>query len=337
MRRPTTVLIIVAIIVVAVALALRSSDDEPQVEGGSTTQPEQTTTTVDGSATSTSSTPTTTTTVRDVPAGTPVCDLYEDIEITGTVRSTDLVEASGLAVSRTASDVLWSHNDSRGGAVLYAFDPSGADLGTFEVPDAFALDWEDIAAGPDENGEGSYLYVGDMGDNFGIRGGLVGIFRVPDVDPQSLDGGFPESRPIALLMPDGPHDAEALFVDPIEPAIYVVTKSRDEAFVFKGPLTSASQPQEMELVATLFLGAEVSGADISPDGRVIAFRGYRTVWMWSRADGQTIGEALQTEPCTAPSPEERQGESIALTADWSYFTVSEGTNPDIHRVASQSD
>ena len=54
-----------------------------------------------------------------------MCDLYEDIEITGAVQSTDLVEASGLAVSRTASDVLWSHNDSRGGPTLFAIGTDG--------------------------------------------------------------------------------------------------------------------------------------------------------------------------------------------------------------------
>ena len=88
----------------------------------------------------------------------------------------------------------------------------------------------------------------------------------------------------------------------------------------------------MTLVTTLFLDAEVSGADISPDGQVIAFRGYRTVWMWTRPAGETIAEALLAQPCTAPSPDEVQGESIALADDWSYFTISEGANPEIFYV-----
>ena len=337
MRRPTTILIFVAIVVVAVALVLRSGDDTTPDAGGSTTTTsgETTSSTAADGDTSSTTTPSTTTTTIALPAG-EFCDVYGEIVETGVVQSQDLVEASGLAASRTTPGVMWSHNDSRGGPNLFALDPTGADLGAFTVPDAFALDWEDIGAGPDENGEGAYLYVGDMGDNFGIRDGLVGVFRVPDLDPATLDGAFPESRPIALLMPDGPHDAEALFVDPIDPAIYIVTKSRDEAFVFRGPLTSASQPQEMELVATLFLGGEVSGGDISPDGRVIALRGYSTVWVWTRTEGQTVAEALQQPPCTAPSPDERQGESITLTPDWSYFTISEGTNPIVNQVPAQT-
>lgn len=271
--------------------------------------------------------------MRPLPAG-DVCSLYSAIEVSGQVASSDLVEASGLAMSRQSPGVLWSHNDSRGGPLLYAFDTTGSDLGAFEVPDAFSLDWEDIAAGPGPDGTGGFLYVGDMGDNFGIRDGVVTLWRVPDVDPTAMTAAFPESVAIVLKMPDGPFDAEALFVDPVEPAIYVVTKSRSEAFVFKGPMSSESEPAQMELVATLFLDAEVSAADITADGSVIGFRGYQTVWMWERQPGQTISEALATDPCTAPSPDERQGESIAFDQAWGYYTVSEGEHPPINYIPS---
>ena len=68
-------------------------------------------------------------------------------------------------------------------------------------------------------------------------------------------------------------------------------------------------------MATLVLGAEVSGADISSDGSVIAMRGYQTVWMWTRGEGQTIAGALAAEPCEGQSPTETQGESVAFDAD----------------------
>jgi len=335
MRRPTTALAIIAIVVVAVALMLRSGRSEdsaqPIPDSSSTTASSASST----ETTSTDGQPDTTVTPSTVvspPLGIAACDLYGEIVVTGTIPSPDLVEASGLAASRTTPNVLWSHNDSRGGPVLYAFTPEGVDLGSHEVPNAFALDWEDMAAGPASDGTGAYLYVADIGDNFGIRDGVVSVWRVPDIDPAQLDGQFPDSLPIALQMPDGPYDAEAIFIDPVEPALYLVTKSRTEAFVFKGPMTPANEPQEMELISTLFLDAEVSGADISADGGVIAFRGYRTVWMWNRAPGQTIAESLAAPPCTAPSPEEQQGESIAFDLGLNYFTVSEGTAQDINKI-----
>jgi len=330
MRRPTTLLLVIAVAIVAVALVLRSGRDaDPTTTTGGDAAPTTTTTMGD----TTSAGPSTTSSGITLPPGGDVCGAYAAIEVTGSIASPDLVEASGMAVSRTSSGILWAHNDSRGGPVLYAFTPDGDDLGEYTIPDAFAIDWEDMGAGPGPDGTGSFLYVGDMGDNFGIRDGSITIWRVPDIAPSDLVGAtFPDAQPIPYRMPDGPHDAEALFIDPVEPALYVITKSRSEAFVYRGPLSPSSDAHVMELVTTLFLDAEVSGADISPDGGLIALRGYDTVWMWAREPGMSIADAFAAEPCLAPSPEERQGEAIGLDVDWSYFTVSEGTSPDIHYV-----
>lgn len=327
MRRPTTVLLVIAAVIVAVALALRSGDSDPST----TTIAAATTSTFD-EQTTTSLPATDTPPTSDLPFREPVCSAFGDVTRLGTVASPDLVEASGIAWSRTSPDVLWAHNDSRGGPVLYAFRPDGSDLGSFEVPDAFAIDWEDMAAGPDATGAGNYLYVGDMGDNFGIRDGMITVWRVPDLAPEALDGRFPDSQPFVFRMPDGPQDAEALFVDPVDPAIYIITKSRSEAFVYRGELGPADGERPMELVATLFLDAEVSGADVAPDGRMIALRGYDDVWLWQRDPAMSIGETLSSEPCSAPSPEERQGEAIAFDSTYGYYTVSEGTGPAVHYV-----
>lgn len=337
MRRPTTVLLIVAVVIVAAALVLRSNADEdgsPLPEQGTTS-----TTPAEGAPDSSTTTVGITTTMEppvSVPEGGTACDLYGRVEVLGTVSSPDLVEASGMAVSRVTDDVLWAHNDSRGGPLLHAFRPDGTDLGAFELPGAFAIDWEDMGAGPGDDGSGAHLYVGDIGDNFGIRGGVVTVWQVPEADPASLDGSFAEATALVYQMPGGPFDAEALFVDPVDPALYIVTKSRSEAFVFTAPLVPSSEPITMELVATLFLDAEVSGADISPDGGLIALRGYRSVWLFERPAGTSVGEALATEPCLAPSPDEIQGEAITIDPDWSYYTVSEGSGPAVNYVQAGS-
>jgi hypothetical protein len=336
MRRSTIALVVIAVVVIAIAFSLRSRSDQEALPDPTTTT--AATTTVPSTDPDVSSTTSSTTTIESttiastLPPGVSACDLYGEIEQTGTITSTELVEASGMAASRTTPNVLWSHNDSRGEPTLYAFAPDGTDLGGVTVPGAFSIDWEDMGAGPGADGLGAYLYVGDIGDNFGIRDGLIYVWQVPDVDPGGLDGEFPTSTAITLQMPGGAHDAEALFIDPIDPSIYVVTKSRDEARVYRGPLTSGSAPAEMEQVATLFLDAEVSGADITADGSIIALRGYRTVWMWTRTGDQTIADALATQPCTAPSPDETQGESITFDVNGDYFTTSEGSTPPISRV-----
>ncbi len=322
MRRSTLALITITAVVVVFALVLRDAD-----VGTATSS---TTTLVADATGSTTSAPQTTSTT--LPAGVAVCDLYSDIESSGVVASPDLVEASGLAASRVAPGVLWSHNDSQGTATLYAFAGNGDDLGGYDVPDAFALDWEDMSAGPGPEGHGSYLYVGDIGDNFDIRGGLVTVYRVPDADPADLDGEFTESTALTYRYPEGNHNAEALFIDPVEPALYLVTKSRDEAFVFRGSLSPTDGPSDLALVATLFLGGEISGADMSFDGTTLGLRGYQTVWMWHRGPDVSVAEMLSEDPCTSPSPEERQGEAITFDMDLAYWTVSEGPNSPIQRV-----
>lgn len=319
MRKSTLSLIAITAVIVVFALILRDADVD--------TSTRSTTTIVTELTTTTASLPRTTTT--PLPPGVTVCDLYVDMTTTGNVESPALVEASGLAASRVAPGVLWSHNDSRGTATLYAFSPTGDDLGEYDVPGAFALDWEDMSAGPGPAGEGSYLYVGDIGDNFGIRGGLVTVYRVPDADPANLDGEFGESTSLTYRYPKGSPNAEALFIDPVEPALYLVTKVRDRAFVFKGSLSPSDGPSDLALVATLSLGHEITAADMSFDGTTLVLRGYHSVWMWLRSPGVSVAEMLSADPCTAPSPEELQGEAIALDLDLAYWTISEGSRSAI--------
>ena len=331
MRKPTLWLIVISVIAVAAVAFVRISDDAPGVAAPPTTS---------GSGAPTSSVSSTSTTVRvpstvppaTLPPGVGACDLYSSIVDVGTVGSEGLIEASGLAVSRVDETVLWSHNDSGDDARLYAFDTTGAPLGVFDVPGALAFDWEDMAAGPGPDGTGSYLYMGDIGDNFYIRGGRVAVYRVPDTDPRTMGREFDEVVALAYAYPDDVYNAEALFIDPVEPALYIVTKDKRKTLVFKGPITIIDGTVELELVATLRLDNEVSGADISWDGGVIAFRGYRNVWMWVRTEGSTIADALTAEPCLAPNPDERQGEAIAFDRELSYWTVSEGRDPGLHMV-----
>ncbi len=314
--------------VVSAALILRRTG-EPQAEGASTTTLATTTTAPPGE----SSTTTLASGGIEIPDGSTVCDLYGTLTVSGTITDPDLVEASGLAVSRTTGGILWSHNDSRGGPELHAFDTSGADLGSFTVPGAFAFDWEDLAAGPGPDGTGAYLYVADIGDNFSIRDGSVALHRVPDIDPASMsDGAFPTSTPLPFQYPEGSPNAEAVFIDPVDPSVYFVTKDADLTVVYRGSLEPSETAAVLTQVAILSLDAEVSGGDISADGSVIALRGYREVWMWHRAPGESVADAFTKQPCLATSPDEPQGEAIAFDADYSYFTVSEENFPALYRI-----
>jgi hypothetical protein len=88
-----------------------------------------------------------------------------------TLESAEVVESSGIALSRRTKGVYWTHNDSGDGANLYAFDATGKDLGTYTLSGVEPIDWEDIASATIDGKP--YLFVGDIGDNNRIRNSIV--------------------------------------------------------------------------------------------------------------------------------------------------------------------
>ncbi|GMQ86598.1 MAG: hypothetical protein BMS9Abin07_2184 [Acidimicrobiia bacterium] len=322
-RRSWLLIVAISIGAIAIALFLTSRNEEPTATAPSTTGAGATTTT-----TTTIST-TQTTAATTLAPGTTVCDAYDEVTVAGVVASDGLTETSGVTASRVAGGVTWAHNDSGDGATLYAVGPTGEDLGAFAVAGAVAFDWEDIASGPGPEVGRSYLYIGDIGDNFDIRDGRITIYRVPDQDPATLTDSLQGSVELKLDFPDGGHDAEAVFIT--DGFIHVVTKDEAGARVYRAP-TSNDDPTVMELVATLDLGAVVTASDVSWDGSTIAFRGYDTVWMWFRDADTSVAEALAVAPCEAPAPDEEQGEALAFRMDGTYSTISEGSNPELHLV-----
>src|SRR5258707_8791364 len=77
---------------------------------------------------------------------------YGPPTVTGNIKSKDITESSGLAASRCQNDVLWTHNDSGDDAFVFAINAAGDSLGTWKVPNAKNIDWEDIAAYKDKSG-----------------------------------------------------------------------------------------------------------------------------------------------------------------------------------------
>jgi hypothetical protein len=339
-RRSLVVLISIAAVALGAAAFLIATSGESEKQPaalpmGTTVDPptsntDQTPETASSTAPEITTTATTSPPVTVGQAG-AICDPYQSITVAGTVASPGIVEASGMAASRTQPGVLWAHNDSRDGARVYAIGPDGADRGAYDVAGAFAFDWEDMAAGPGADGTSSSLFFGDIGDNFAIRDGRITVYRVREPDPATLEGPIAGAVALEFEYPDGVFNAEALFV--ADGSIYVVTKDREEARVYRGDATGdGSSVETLEYVTSLDLGDEVSGADSSWDGSIIALRGYQTVWLWHRPAGSSVADALAEEPCEAPSPDEIQGESIAFLADRSYATISEGSNVDLFVV-----
>jgi hypothetical protein len=288
--------------------------------------------------------PTTTVAETTVPPTLPplprsgVCRSYQDPVVTGTVTNEAATEISGIVASRTYPDVLWMHNDSGGGPVIYATKVTGEPMGTFEI-NTTTFDWEDIAIGPGPDPDRDYLYMGDIGDNLHFRS-YVSVQRFAEPRPDPAGGSVSDVEEFHLVYPEPGPDAEAMFVDPVTGDLVLVTKpqSGGDASIYRVPAAELVDGADIELVEIgvfpLERGVFVTGADIDTTGAAILFRGYNEVWLWLRTDLDFTG-TFAGEPCRTPSTAEVQGEGIAFAAGGlSYYTISEGRNPDIHYVFS---
>jgi hypothetical protein len=235
------------------------------------------------------------------------------------VRLPDLSEASGIAASRTRPGVLWAHNDS-GLPIIVALDQRGAIKGRVRLVGAKVDDWEDIAVGPCP--QGSCVYVGDIGDNRGRRQRIT-IYRTVEPSPDAT-----ASQPVEAFhatYPDGPHDAESLFVTPAG-EVFIVTKSDPGSVaIYRFPLRSGSATLERvgePLTTKANPKDRPTGADSSPDGQWIAVRTASRLAFYAAAD-LTSGRWRESFRYDLESVHEPQGEGVTFGDDGTIYLVGE--------------
>jgi hypothetical protein len=232
----------------------------------------------------------------------------------------ELPESSGLAASTRTPNLFWSHNDS-GDALIYAIRADGTLAGRVRVAGASVIDWEAVTVGA--CGENQCLYVGDIGDN-NLKRSQITIYRTRE--PLPVDGSTPPAEVIQARYPDGPQDAEALFV--AEGSLFIVTKGEGAPVrVYRLPAIDPSVPQTLQLVTSLTQSGprkseRVTDAAASPKGTWIALRTndlvlfYRTTALISGQPGTPLAYDLRgiAEP---------QGEGIAWADDRTLYLSGE--------------
>ena len=231
----------------------------------------------------------------------------------GPVPLPELPEASGLAIGRRTPGVLWSHNDSQNDAVLFALDATGAVRGRVRLPIELR-DWEDVSAA--RCPAGNCLYIADIGDNL-LERREVQILRVPEPAVTDTETATPER--FAVLYPDGPHNAEAVFV--VRDGVFIVTKD-DTGHLFRGRIPASSGGViEMQRVAELNMQI-VSDAEASTDGHVVAVRNPAAAAFYRTSD-LVAGNTVPFARIPLEGLREVQGEGVALDGTMLYLT-SEG-------------
>jgi len=244
--------------------------------------------------------------------------------VAGVVAGDALVEASGMVASGRDPALLWAHNDSGNAPELVAVSTDGQVRATVAIA-AEAVDWEDIAR------HGPRLIIADIGDNRAQRA-TVTLWTVAEPDPS----GSPPAAPLpatrrTLRYADGPRDSEVLLVHPTSGETLIISKGReDEHAIYAVP----DEGEQMARVGSLpFLPGTPyrTAGDVAPDGSAVVLRGYTFGWWYPVQPGQTLLEALQGAPCPFPLAPEVQGEAVALTADGTVYTLSEGGDQPLWR------
>ncbi|MDR2675845.1 MAG: hypothetical protein LBC18_13525 [Opitutaceae bacterium] len=158
----------------------------------------------------------------------------------GVIAHPVINEASGLAPSRRADSLLWTHNDSDGEPVLYAIATDGRFLGSVRVAGVRNIDWEDIASF--ELDGRAWLLIADTGDNGTVRRDCA-LHVIAEPDPAALSPARELTAAVAwsipVRYPDGPHDCESVAVDAREGRAWLLIKRENPNRLASLPLRPA--------------------------------------------------------------------------------------------------
>ena len=263
-----------------------------------------------------------------------------------TIQSPRLIESSGVAVSRTYPDVLWSHNDSGDGPYLYATDLQGTDRGRLLVAGAGAIDWEDMSIGPcpvqitlqarPRQYATTCLYLADTGDNLEVRP-FVTVYSVPEPEPPENAGDTLGTTRAAVVLhlryPDGPHDVEGVYISPRDTAFYLVSKGyKKEAAIrlyrvdrkaWADTLAEATLVQTLDIRPSREAGRVITGGAVRPDGRLVALRTYGEIYLFYPGVGGRLAPARE-RPCGIAGID-TGGEAISFLTDSTFLLTSEAS------------
>ncbi len=267
------------------------------------------------------------------------CQEWGPPKAVGSLGDPELIELSGLAMSRVHEHVLWAHNDSGDKPRFFGMKDDGSALGRYNLVGAKARDWEDIAVGPCS--EGSCIFLGDIGDNRLERNDyVVYAVREPD-DPWTGEHPIVEFKRYPFQYPKKErHNAETLLVQPLTGVVYVITKEfkGTPSVVYRFPMPlEPDHVTTLEKVATLPVPAGqdlmLTGGDLDVVGLRLLLRMYNRMVLLSAPDTREFEKIFEATPVEVPAPDEPQGEAVAWSTDGhSYFTSSEKKGDEVPKL-----
>lgn len=249
-------------------------------------------------------------------AATPASTAEEGTEVMS-FTDPDIVESSGLAV---VGGRFVTVNDSGDTGRVFAVDPATGDtVGvTSWTPDP--VDVEAVAPAYVGGEAASEVWVGDIGDNRGVRDS-VEVLRVP----VGWEDATAEPARVELQYADGPRDAESLLVVPGTDELLVVSKGVLGGTFYAAPEQLVEGRVNVLQPLAPALGVATDAA-FFPDGRHLVVRNYGAAAVYTYPGLTEVG--------SFDLPEQPQGEGIAVDPDdpGAVLLTTEGPRTPVLRV-----
>ena len=190
-----------------------------------------------------------------------------------TILSESVSETSGLA---NLDGEIWTHNDSGDDPLLYQISSTnGSVLRTVEIVNATNDDWEDIAN--DDN----FVYVGDIGNNWGDRSDLK-IYRISRAALAVSDFIYAEvihysySDQTSWEPNHNNHDFDCEAMICYQDKLYLFSKNWVDNMTRCYELPNQPGTHVAEYQSTFDINCLVSGAEILPENNTLVLIGYNT-------------------------------------------------------------
>ena len=246
-----------------------------------------------------------------------------------TALANTIKESSGLLF---INNTLITHNDSGGSNVLYEVDiVDGSILRTVSITNATNVDWEDIAA------DDTYIYIGDIGNNFGSRIDLkvyriliTDFFNANSVTADIINYSYFDQvdftpNPGPVFTTD--YDAEALIS--FNGKLYIFTKqwTSQRSSVYELPITPGTY--ELNPIDTIDSNGLVTGASRNTTNSAVLLSGYSStlspfiVELQGFSNGLFSNGTLLKTGVSAPDMFSSQIEGITAYSSNAFYLSSE--------------
>jgi hypothetical protein len=233
-------------------------------------------------------------------------------------------EPSGIAASAVNEGMLWTHNDSGNKPEVFLVDEKLDVKLVCKLNGVLNRDWEDIAVGPGPEAGKSYIYIGDIGDNFGIFPyKYVYRFEEPVLSTGQTEVTISNFETIVFQLEDGAKDTETLLINPVNKKLYVVSKRESPVWVYElsDPRNETDTVVAKKITSLPY--SRIVGGAFAADGKELLLKNYQHVFYW-KIQPDNLKKSLAQEPSHLPYSEEPQGEAITFKHDGSgYYTLSE--------------